>query len=866
MTFQPRNYTQILFDTWERYILRHSWTVLCITILLCIASLHYTAHNLGINTNTAEMLDPELAFQQNRLRVDAAFPEAANAIIIVVDAATPEESTLAANSLAQQLKLQPNIFTSVQIPSENDFFKQQALLYLSTPELLDLSDKLTQAQPFIGYLTQNYHLEGLFYLVKKALDPKEKTVDLAITPLLTAINQTFSQSLHNQAATLSWQNLFTPNSLNSEAKRQLIMVKPILDFEQILPAAAALNSIRAIVHTMTSQNPHLQIHVTGEVALEHEELESVTAGSEFAGIVSLILVCSALWFGLRSIKLLIATFLSLIFGLILTAGFAALALGHLNIISIAFAVLYIGLGVDYAIHICLHYRAYRAQGFKNLAAIIASIREVGFAIFLCTITTSIGFLVFIPTDYAGVSELGLISGVGMFISLGISLIVLPALLKLLNIQAVNPLPHTQKPLAITNIPLRFAKPIQIFAILLALGSPFVLVNLEFDSHSLNLRDPSSESVITMQDLLRSKTNSPFTLTTLSADLNTAKTLAAQLRQLDSVNSVTLLSDLVATEQTDKILIIEDLALILGNKLDQLSPNTSTLSPKQVLQNFQLELQNIIQTQLQHPDLQLLVQLHQNIQAFIQIANNQPYVAYPALELNLLGLLPHTLERLQLSLNAYEYILNDIPAEISQQWRSKDGLYRILIAPKFDQNDLHKQHEFVQAVQAIDPTVTGLAVADKASGDAVVGAFIQAFSAAFIAIILLLFFILRNIKQTLLVICPLILMALLTGSSNVLLDNPFNFANIIALPLLMGMGVDSSIHIMHSLKNDVNILQSSTARGIFFSSITTMCSFSSLAFTPHVGTSSMGLLLAQGIFFTLFCTLIVLPAFIGKPSN
>ena len=175
------------------------------------------------------------------------------------------------------------------------------------------------------------------------------------------------------------------------------------------------------------------------------------------------------------------------------------------------------------------------------------------------------------------------------------------------------------------------------------------------------------------------------------------------------------------------------------------------------------------------------------------------------------------------------------------------------------------NQFVREVQSVDDTVTGLPVADQASGVAVINAFIEAFSGAFIAISVLLFIILRNIKNTLLVVIPLIMAALFTGATNVLLESPFNFANIIALPLLMGMGVDSGIHIMHRLQtgSEENPLQTSTARGVLFSSVTTLCSFSSLAFTPHVGTASMGLLLAIGISFTLICTLVILPAFSGK---
>jgi predicted RND superfamily exporter protein len=176
-------------------------------------------------------------------------------------------------------------------------------------------------------------------------------------------------------------------------------------------------------------------------------------------------------------------------------------------------------------------------------------------------------------------------------------------------------------------------------------------------------------------------------------------------------------------------------------------------------------------------------------------------------------------------------------------------------------------EFVAQIQSLDNAVSGLPIANEAGGDAVVKAFLQAFGGAFLAITLLLWAIYRHFKHMALVIAPLMLAALLTGATSVLLNNPFNFANVIALPLLLGMGIDSSILIMHrlhfNLSENENLLHSSTTRGIIFSSITTLCSFSSLSFTHHQGMASMGLLLSIGLFFTVVCSLIVLPAWSGK---
>ena len=855
-----------LLSWWGYNVLRYSWALLFFTLIICGSSLYYTINNLGINTNTAEMLSPDLPFQKNRQRTEAAFPQDAGVIILVVEAQTPEETSQAAIKLANALAAQRQHFDSVYIPTGNDFFKQQALLYLETDELEALATKLSDAQPFIGHLAQNLHLQGLFSIINKALNQKN-SLPMDLEPLLNALNHSFNAQIQQQPYHLSWQELLAANKLNTENRRTIIIAKPKMNFNEILPAELALTTARLTVKKMMAQTPGLTIRITGEIALEHEELESVTEGSAIAGIVSLILVCSSLWFGLRSIKLLLATFLALIFGLILTAGFATVAIGHLNLISIAFAVLYIGLGVDYAIHLCLRYRECRALGMKNNEAIHESIHSVGFSIFLCALTTSLGFLAFIPTDYSGVSELGLISGAGMFIGLFVSLTVLPALLTIFSLKHVKPLPTSSAPLWLVNFPFHFSKPIKIVAILLTIGSVVVLTQLTFDSNSINLRDPRSESVSTIKELLTSKTDSPYALSALSDNLKQAQQIAKDLKALPVVDNTILLTDLVAKNQDEKLIIIEELDLILGSQLNQFNQSHEKADTRQALIDFSAQISQVLQQQPQHLVAHSLQQLQTNLQTFITQADNNPTETYPALEENILGLLPYTMERLRISLLATNYTLSDLPRYLTQHWISDEGLYRILIMPANDQNRLENQLNFVKEVQTIDPGVTGLSVADQASGDAVVKAFIEAFSGALIAIVLLLLLILRNIKNTLLVILPLLLATLLTGASNVILSNPFNFANIIALPLLMGMGVDSGIHIMHRLQSNFNVnenlLQTSTARGVFFSSLTTLCSFSSLAFTPHVGTSSMGLLLALGIFFTLICTLIVLPAFSGK---
>jgi hopanoid biosynthesis associated RND transporter like protein HpnN len=859
----PASFLESFLVHWSRWVLRFPVTLVIFFILLAGYSFYYTVNNLGVNTNTSDMLAQDLPFQINRKRLEQAFPEDKAAIIFVVEAKTPEETSIAANYLRQKLE-QDDHFLSAYIPTDNPFFRQQALLYLDIDELEDLATKLTDAQPFIGYLSEHYSLDGLFTIISKALE-KQNSGDLPmdLEPLLTSINQTVKAQLNGTPQRMSWQTLLAATRLNTDNNRTLVIARPKMNFNEIMPAEAAFLTARSLVKSIIAENPSVKIRITGETALEHEELESVTRGAEIAGIVSLILVCTSLLVGLRSFKLLLATFITLILGLILTAGFATLAIGHLNLISIAFAVLYIGLGVDYAIHICLHYRELKAQNVANNEAIIKTIKTIGVSIFLCALTTSIGFFAFIPTDFVGVSELGIISGVGMFIGLVISLTLLPALLKIMPVNNIKPFNQHWAPRFLVELPYRQAPRIKIYSFVFALASAAILTQLVFDSNPINLRDPESESVSTIKELLKSRDDSPFALSVLVPDLENATALAEKLKQLPSVHETIILSDLVAENQDEKLALIEDLAMILGSQLDRFDQPLQNTQPLAAIKKFIASIDSQLQEQPDSPYRNQLLTLKQNLNALIASDDAKQNAAQ--LEQNILDLLPYTMQRLKTSLQAYPYSIEDLPDYLTQHWRSKNGMYRVMILPEHDLNNPRNLKQFVAEVTAVAPTASGLPVADQASGEAVVNAFIEAFSSALIAIFVLLLLIFRNLKHTLLIIGPLLLAGLLTGAANVLLHNNFNFANIIALPLLLGMGVDSGIHILQRLKSGhANILESSSARGVFFSSLTTLCSFSSLAFTPHQGTASMGILLAIGITFTLLCTLIVLPAFYGKP--
>lgn len=851
----------------EQKIVHYPWFFLLFALLLCAASGYYTFNNLAVNTNTAEMLSPDLPFQQNQHKIDAAFPQDAYTTLFVIESNTPEEAAQSATKLVQLLANKKETFSSAYISTDNSFFRQQALLYLDTPDLENVAKQLTDAQPFIGYLAQNYSLGGLFEMISQALNETQNALPMDLNPLLQALDTTITSQSEGKSQSLSWQTLLANNKLSGDALRVLVIAKPVTHFDEMLPLEASQQVAHEVANQIMAENLNVRVRITGESALEHEELETVSNGATLSGILSLILVFVTQWIGVRSFRLVVITYIVLVMGLILTAGFAALTVGHLNVISIAFATLYIGLGVDYAVHICLYYRERKARGYSNVEAIHHSLKGVGSSLFLCALTTALGFLAFIPTDYAGVSELGIISSGGIFIGLLISLTVLPTLFCILPVNNPKPIHSKFAPKFIVTFPFHFSKAIRITSIFLAMGACFVLTKLTFDANPINLRDPKSESVLAIKDLLKSKNDSPFAVTGLATSLEAANALAAKTKTLPVVHEAITLNDFVAQNQEEKLTVLEDLNLILGNQLENFNANLpQNHEQRDALIQFNEQLKRAIANNSKNAPLETLQNLQNHIEMFLNSHSGQPEI-YVQLEKNILGLLPYTLERLRTSLSAKEFDLKDIPEEIRSHWVSKEGLYKVLITPAKDQNVDANMKEFVAQIQAVDNTISGLPIANEMGGNAVVKAFLQAFGSAFLAITLLLWAIYRSFKHMAIVIAPLMLAALLTGATNVLLDNPFNFANVIALPLLLGMGIDSSILIMHrlhfNLNENENLLHSSTTRGIIFSSLTTLCSFSSLGLSSHQGMASMGLLLSIGLFFTVLCSLIVLPAWSGK---
>ncbi len=857
------------------------WLVIALMLVLTGISLTYSIKNIGINTDTNDLLSSDLPFRKTYDKYKREFPQFVDTMLFVVEGPTLEITRTVAAELTERLKHSTREFKSVYTPDAEPFFERNGLLYQTVPELEALSDRLATIQPFLATLAENQSLQALLDILSKALDAIDQSEQIDLQPILMRLDEAIQARLMDKPYSLSWQEMMLgETSQQTGSQRQYVVVQPVLNYSDWLPSEQAMRSAREITGSFTGeQYAGVRIRLTGGVALDYEELQSVSRGAGAAAVIATVMVLVLLLVGLRSVWLVVGVLASLFVGLSLTAGFATWAVGELNMISVAFAVLYIGLGVDFAIHYCLHYRHFLYQKTEKMEALRLTGGYVGTALILCAITTAVGFFAFIPTAYSGVSELGLISGTGMFISLFVSLSFLPALLSLRSIPSAHVEHASGKrvgmPEVITQAPYRHAIWIRSGAVIAGLAGVILLPGASFDYNPLNLRDPDSESVSTFRELLADSISSPWNITILANNTQATERMTEELRQLEVVGKVVTLKDLVPSEQEEKLILIEDMALILGLQpetpdADNDTSNADAQTQVDALTRFRDRLMTYLETQKPAEVHATAAQLYSDLNRLLgQLQTSDDARQSRILEdlrTSLLGTLPDNIDRLRESLSASPFAITQLPEAVTSRWVAGDGEQRIQVFPSQDLNDNKALREFVEQVSAIAPNATDFPILSLESGKAVVKAFQQAFISALIVISLILLIIMRNPVDVIYLLIPLLLAGLLTVATVIIFDMRFNFANIIALPLLLGIGVDNGIHMIWRVRRGIkakhNLLTTSTTRAVIVSALTTVVSFGNLSFSMHPGTASMGKLLTIGMIFTLITTLIVLPALLS----
>ena len=388
---------------WVDWVRRSALGVIPVAVAVTVAAVWFTATHMGINTDTTDMLSPDLEFRRHSRALSEAFPQLSDNLLVVIDGDNPDLANDAAELLGERLRRQPELFGGVFDPAGDPFFRKNGLLYLDVDELTELADRLAGAQPFLGALWRDPSLGGLFEMLGLILDEAAKgDAPMEVDGVLDAVAEVAEARAEGRFARLSWRELMMGRPAKKSERRRLVLIQPTLDFGSLQPASDAMEALRGMVRELrlTPENG-VSVRLTGSAALAQEELKSVEEGMGLAAVLSLCLVVGLLLVGLRSLRLAGAILVTLVMGLIWTAAFAVLAVGQLNLISVAFAVLFIGLSVDFGIHFGLRYKEAIDGGKVNEVALREAAEGVGGALTLCAVAAAIGFFSFLPTDYLG---------------------------------------------------------------------------------------------------------------------------------------------------------------------------------------------------------------------------------------------------------------------------------------------------------------------------------------------------------------------------------------------------------------------------------------------------------------------------------
>ncbi|HLB79440.1 MAG TPA: MMPL family transporter, partial [Dongiaceae bacterium] len=645
-------------------------------------------------------------------------------------------------------------------------------------------------------------------------------------------------------------------------RRRTIVARPKLDPASLRPAAAAMTEVRRLGAELAIDAAHgLRLRLTGAAALDTEELQSVMQSASRSAIGSLVLVAVLVFIGLRSPRLIASVMVTLIAGLIWTAAFAAAAIGQLNLISVTFTVLFIGLGIDFGIHFGLRYREAVDDGVDQAAALRRAAVGVGPSLTISAVAAALAFYSFFPTAYRGLSELGLIAGTGMFIALFANLTLLPALLSVMPLRrSARPLPPILGPAVERFIDAR-RRPICVAALALGLAALPLLVELRFDFNPINLKDPNTESMQALRDLTQAGGAARATISVLAADIEAAAAQAARLEQLDRVDKTVALSDFVPRDQDAKLAVIDQTAFFLGPLLldAAVKPPPDDGERRAAVDSFRGKLAALLASGHAGPAAAAMRRLSAALDGLSAAGGDM----LRGLEADLVGTLPGRIESLRRAFNAGPVTFADLPDDLRRRYLAPDGRARIEVYPAEDIDDIEAQRRFVAAVRSLAPDAAGSPVVLLEAGNAVVRAFQQASTAALVLITVLMLLLLRSLWDVALVLVPVALSAALTMATSVLVGLPFNFANIIVLPLLLGLGVASGVQLVMRVRQPgARLLDTSTPRAVLFSALTTVGSLGTLALSSHRGIAGMGLLLTVAIAFTLLGALIVLPAMLA----
>ncbi|MGB9689767.1 MMPL family transporter [Thermogutta sp.] len=851
--------------------------------VIAAVSLFAGARFIEIHTSRADLLNPRNEYHRRWLAYVQEFSDQED-VYVVVQGDSPDQIKPILAEIAGQLEEYPEYFHSVLWRVDKDSLKRKGLYYLPKDELAQIARKIVGLQATVSSQLQLFDpaafVVGLAHFVAQSGSPQALLrYRSQLAESLSLLEQALeSNSLSGDGSThLNADSAF--DSANSQGTAEAApadvlskkvggnetFVSPdgrlgllLLRFtpdsgKQFTRFSEHISTLRAILHEVEASHPGVSIGATGLPLLEYDEMKASTSSATMA-VLSLAGVVFVFFAGFGGVRYPVAVSLSLLMGVIWSVGYVALAVGHLNILTSAFGAMLIGLG-DYGVHFVSHYLEIKRRTHQTREALIETATLVGPGIATGAITTAAAFFAGAFTDFLGVAELGIIAGGGVLLCWLSDMTILPAIICLMDRETdVTSIPCELELAPWFRFIARAPRGITVGMVaatgFLALG----LAGLRYDYNLLNLQPVGLDSVQTQEKLVTHMSRSSYFALSVASSLEEARRRKAEFLALPTVDRVEDLASVIPEDIAAKKPFVESIVAAM-----QPLANSATISPEQ-LDHALAVLANAASTLPGGSQLAQWIGQVRN-----QVRQLTPEELTRRLETHHQSVgreFPLKLELLR-NLTTEPPELADLPPALVDRFVGRSGKHLLQIYCKGDFWDPATMREFVTQVRRVDPAATGNPIQIYEACHQMNRAYVEAAFYAFFAILIALYLDFQNLKDVLLALIPLFLgMVCLFGLMG-WLNLPLNPANMITLPLILGIGIDNGVHIVHDFRKQGTLYKmpsNATLVAVVVNSLTTMIGFGALMLSPHRGLESLGRVLAFGVGFTLV-TALLMPGFL-----
>lgn len=841
---------------WVALVQRNAALVLVILALMVVASAAFSAKHFAIDSDLDKFISQteQNQWHKNNEIYRKTFPNYHRNAVVVVSGASAEETYFAAEKIYYQLK-NSELFDDVFAPIFDPFITERVFYNLPTEGVKILSEKVSESIPSLASIYHQPSIETLIdHLASLHLQASEYGIlmpEVAIQ--LQSFDKAIEQLMLGEEDPIYLMPKMAPPDTDN-LHFQLIAVKRAPDLSEKLPNKAIMDDIHTILNSVAIAGD-VDVRVTGEIAMMNDEITESLDGFNRAGQISIALIFIILWLGIRSKRLIVGTFLMLFASTLFSIAFTLVVFKEFNTLSLVFVVMLFGLGIDFAVHFCLRVMEAMGQGEQVEQAGMTATRETGVALGLCALTTVIAFTSFIPTDYRGMAELGVISAFGMVVAYFLSLTFMPAWFIVARVKPIK-VKKYQLPPRLLNLHYP-AKTILALTIVLLSVSSWYISDTSFNYNVLSMRNPDSEAMLTLRDLQDNHIVNSYAVATIVDKNSDLHALKQRLEALDTVAVVELPEEHLPAFQDVKYHYLSAVAEQL-QALGEVG-QTQTVDLAQTYKKLD-QLQNQIehyQDEFLDEDFVLLEDLYESLKALKERQD-----VWEALQKSIAEGINEDVQQLRTLFSAKPFGLDDLPADIRSRLISDKGEALVQIIPAVDMSVTDENRRFIEELMSVQPNISGVAVHEWGVGQVMVSAFTRATSLSVVMIFLVIALTFKSIKPAIMILVPLALVITSTLSIAKMIGMSLNMANILVVPLIFGLGVDTGIHVVnrYRLSDDwKHTLFSSTGRAVLLSALTTIGTFVAIGFSQHQGAASIGILLSIALSLLIIITFVVLPA-------